>query len=354
MPDARFKAMLRKLEGLLEALGRPVTFMEVCGTHTAALFRSGLRALLPQGLRLLSWPGCPVCVTDQSEIHMALDLAERGCLIVTYGDMMRVPGAKARSSLLELKSRGARVEVTQSAMRAVGIARAEPSSQVVFLAVGFETTAPATAAALKKAKQDNLTNFSVLCLHKTVPPVMHTLCSRPGLDVDGFILPGNVTVVAGLNGYAFLPKLGKAAAAAGFEPEEILAALVDLAQQVTEGRFHLSAYRLRETPRAGNPMALRLTAEVFEPCAARWRGLGLIPRSWYQIREAYSCFDAAKKFGLIPAPAGDEGCRCGEILSGLMTPPECELHGTACTPLTPVGPCMVSSEGTCSAWYKWR
>jgi hydrogenase expression/formation protein HypD len=283
---------------------------------------------------------------------MALSLAERGCVVVTYGDMLRIPGAEARSSLLELKSRGARVEVVQSAARAIEIARADPDSQVVFLAVGFETTTPATAVALKEAARLGLANFSVLCLHKMVPPVMRVLCARPDLNVDGFILPGNVTVVAGLDGYAFLPELGKAASVAGFEPEEILAALVDLTRQVTTRRFRLSAYRLREVPRAGNPAARRLLEEVFKPCDGRWRGLGLIPGSGYQIRDAYSSFDAAKKFNLTPTPVKDDGCRCGEVLSGVLTPPECELYRTTCTPLTPAGPCMASSEGTCGAWYR--
>ncbi|MDR1376468.1 MAG: hydrogenase formation protein HypD [Synergistaceae bacterium] len=348
----RFEAMRRRLEESVCSAGRPITFMEVCGTHTVSIFRSGLRSLLPDGLRLLSGPGCPVCVTDQSEIDMALTLAEKDCIVLTYGDMLRVPGSSG--SLLDLKSEGARVEVITSAMEALVIARSHPDSQAVFLGVGFETTAPATAVTLKQALLRGVSNFSVLCLHKTVPPILRALSSNPALNIDGFILPGNVTVVAGTEDYVFLTEeLRKAAAVAGFETEEILAALIDLSRQTATGCFRLSAYRMRETPRAGNPAARKVLSEVFDPCDARWRGLGLVPASGYRVREEYRRFDALERFGLVPVPARENGCRCGDVLSGLLSPPECELYGTACTPLTPVGPCMVSNEGTCGAWHRY-
>jgi hydrogenase expression/formation protein HypD len=328
--------------------------MEVCGTHTLSIFRSGLRSLLPEGLRLLSGPGCPVCVTDRSEIDAAVTLAERGCAILTYGDMLRVPGSFG--SLQEARGRGASVEIVTSAMAAAAAARENPGREAVFLGVGFETTAPATAATLKRALSDGIRNLSVLCVHKSVPPVMRALCSHPDLKIDGFILPGNVTVVAGESGYAFLTdELRKAAAVAGFEPEEIMAALVDLARQVASGEYRIGAYRTRDVPRSGNPTALRLMSEVFEPCDALWRGFGLIPGSGFRLAGDYSRFDARERFGLGAAVETEDGaCRCGEILSGLLTPPECELYGTACTPLNPVGPCMVSSEGTCGAWHRFN
>ncbi|MDR1378029.1 MAG: hydrogenase formation protein HypD [Synergistaceae bacterium] len=348
----RFEAMREKLADFLRER-RNLTFMEVCGTHTVAIFRSGLRSLLPEGLRLLSGPGCPVCVTDQGEIDIALNLAKKDYVILTYGDMLRVPGSSG--SLLELKGQGARVEVVVSAIQSIEIALAHPESEVVFLGVGFETTAPATAVTLNQARQVGLTNLSVLCLHKTVPSALRVLASNPALKIDGFILPGNVTVVAGMDDYAFLTEaLGKAAAAAGFEPEEILAALVDLARQVTTGHFRLNAYRKQETPRGGNPVARKLLSEVFDPCDSRWRGMGVIPGSGYRVRKEYARFDATEKFGLSPVSVPNNGCRCGEVLSGVLTPPECELYGTACTPLTPVGPCMVSSEGTCGAWHRFN
>ncbi len=362
----RIAAMRQKLEDALRAYslradtlqGRTLTFMEVCGTHTVSIFRSGLRSLLPQNLRLLSGPGCPVCVTDQGEIDAAISLAEKNCIVLTYGDMLRVPGSSG--SLLDLKGKGARVQVVTSAIQSLRIAEENPDSEVVFLGVGFETTAPATAvtlkqASLRRANPPDLSNFSVLCLHKTVPPVMRVLCSNPALNIDGFILPGNVTVITGLEDYRFLTEqLKKAASVAGFEPEEILASLVDLSRQAATGKFQLSAHRLMDAPKTGNPTALRILSEVFEPCDTSWRGLGLIPGSGYRIKEAYARWDAVKKFGLVPLPVQDNGCQCGEVLSGLITPPECKLYGTACTPLTPVGPCMVSGEGTCGAWYRYQ
>jgi hydrogenase expression/formation protein HypD len=380
MSRADIAAMCRKLDDLLSGLGRAVTFMEVCGTHTVAIFRSGLRSLLPKNLRLLSGPGCPVCVTDQSEIDMALSLAEQGCIVLTYGDMLRVPGSSG--SLLELKSRGARVEVVTSAMQSIRIAQENPESRVVFLGVGFETTAPATAITLKQARLLGLRNFSVLCLHKRVPPVMRVLCSHPKLNVDGFILPGNVVAVAGVDDYTFLTdEYHKAAAVAGFEPEEILTALVDLARQVVTGRFHISAYRLQDVPREGNLAARKLLSEVFEIRDAHWRGLGLIPQSSLTPSGAGS--GAVRPLPLVgngeftvssfsdqreephtsppireavtgPGSPTLVGCGCGEVLMGVMEPPECELYGTACTPLNPVGPCMVSSEGTCGTWYRYN
>jgi hydrogenase expression/formation protein HypD len=279
---------------------------------------------------------------------MALNLAERGRIVLTYGDMLRVPGSSG--SLLELKSKGARVEVVTSAMQCLRIAQENPDSEVVFLGVGFETTAPATAVVLKQAVQNDLRNFSVLCLHKTVPPVLRTLCSDPRLNIDGFILPGNVVAVAGFDDYTFLPnEFHKAAAVAGFEPEEILAALVDLTRQVATGCFRVSAYRLRDVPRQGNPVARKVLSEVFEVCDARWRGLGLIPRSGL----ASALSDPPRE--AVPGPgAMSLGCRCGEVLMGIREPPECELYKTTCTPLAPVGPCMVSSEGTCGAWYRFN
>jgi len=355
------EAMRRKLDALVSKIGRAVTFMEVCGTHTVAIFRSGLRSLLPDGLRLLSGPGCPVCVTDQREIDMAISLAGEGRMVLTYGDMMRVPGSGVpgkADSLAGKKSSGARVEVVTSAMQPIEIAKNNPGSEVVFLGVGFETTAPATAVALKQAHSHELRNFSVLCLHKTVPPVMRSLCSNPALKIDGFILPGNVTVVTGIQDYAFLTdELHKAAVVAGFEPEEILAGLVGLSYQVATGRFSLDAYRVNDVPKAGNAAARKILSEVFEPCDAAWRGLGRIPGSGLRVAKAYSRFDAAERFGLDtltdPPVTKSNSCRCGEILTGLLTPTECELYGTACTPANPIGPCMVSSEGTCGAWQRF-
>jgi hydrogenase expression/formation protein HypD len=284
---------------------------------------------------------------------MALSLAEKGCILLTYGDMLRVPGSSG--SLLDLRGGGARVQVVTSAAQSLDVARNNPAGEVVFLGVGFETTSPATAITLQQALRQNLMNFSVLCLHKTVPPVMRALCSNPALKIDGFILPGNVTVITGLGDYAFLTdELHRAAAVAGFEPEEILASLVDLTRQVALSDFRLSSWRLRDVPKGGNPTARRALSEVFEPCDALWRGFGPIAASGCRIAAPYERFDAVKKFGLSPATAAfNNGCRCGDVLAGLITPPECELYGMACTPLAPIGPCMVSGEGTCGVWHRF-
>ena len=349
MPEF-FKKARAKLDKIIEA--GPLTFMEVCGTHTVSIFRSGLRSLLPAGLRLLSGPGCPVCVTDQSEIEAALDLADKGLIVATYGDMTRVPGESG--SLLDRRAHGAKVEVVTSAIQALSIACENPNSEVVFLGVGFETTSPATAVTIKEAAERGVRNFSVLSLHKTVPPVLRALCAKPNLEIDGFLLPGNVIVISGEEQYAFLAKLGKAAVTAGFEPEEIMAALIELSRQAARKDYKLCSYRLRDVPRGGNGAARRVTDEVFETRGAVWRGLGLIELSGLRIREEYSCFDAALKFDIEYKKNKDTGCQCGSVLSGLLTPPECGLFGSVCRPQSPVGPCMVSGEGTCGAWYRFN
>ncbi|MDR1741565.1 MAG: hydrogenase formation protein HypD [Synergistaceae bacterium] len=347
-PEPNVPRLLQALKALLD---RRVVLMEVCGTHTVSLFRSGLRSLLPEEITLLSGPGCPVCVTAQGEIDAAIGLAESGCLVLTYGDMARVPGSHG-----SLAGLGKGVQVVTSAAQSLAIARRNPGRDVVFLGVGFETTAPATASTIMRAYAEGEGNLSVLCLHKTVPPVLRHLCMNPELKLDGFMLPGNVAVVTGEGCYGFLAsEFSKAAAVAGFEPEEMLSAIIDLVRQVHDGP-RLSSYRRRDVPREGNASALRAMSEVFEPCDAEWRGLGVIPMSGLAIREKYSGLDAAKRFGLAVKGEPEDcgcGCGCGKVLSGLMTPPECGMYGTVCTPETPVGPCMVSSEGTCGTWYRW-
>jgi hydrogenase expression/formation protein HypD len=350
MPEffVRIRALLDKI---IETFG-PLTFMEVCGTHTVSIFRSGLRSLLPPGLRLISGPGCPVCVTSQSEIDAGIDLADRDCVIATYGDMTRVPGASG--SLLDRRTRGARVEIVTSAIQSLSLAQDNPKREVVFLGVGFETTTPAAAVTIKEAARRGIRNFSVLSLHKTVPPVLRALCSNPDLKIDGFLLPGNVIVVAGEGQYYFLARLRKAAVAAGFEPEEIMAALYELSKQAASKDYKLRSYRLQDVPREGNAAARRVIGEVFETCDAVWRGLGLIKDSGLRIKEEYSRFDASKKFNIQYKENQETACQCGEVLSGLLTPPDCKLFGSVCTPLSPVGPCMVSGEGTCGAWYRFN
>lgn len=356
--EAREKLLerVKRLKSALDELvDRPMKVMEVCGTHTVSIFRSGLRSLFPDNFQLISGPGCPVCVTDQAEIDAAVNLAGRpGLTVATYGDMLRVPGSG--TSLAMEKARGTDVRVVTSAAQALDMARREPDREIVFLGVGFETTAPATASVLMDARRDRVPNFSVLSLHKTVPEVLELLASDPELKLDGFLLPGHVSVITGTKPFSFLPeKYGLACAVGGFEPDEIMMGLVELALQVRRGKSAVKSLYGRAVREEGNEKARRLLGEVFVPTEARWRGLGNIPGSGLSIGPAYAPWDAVEKLDIELGPSTPPpGCRCGEVLAGKILPPECPLFGTSCTSLTPVGPCMVSSEGSCSAYFKYH
>lgn len=341
-------------KALFRLVDRPLKFMEVCGTHTVSIYRSGLRALFPPGLSLVSGPGCPVCVTAQEEIDTLVRVSGMDNITVaTYGDMLRVPGS--RLSLAEARSQGASVHVVLSASAALDLARRMPDKTVVFAGVGFETTAPATAAVVLQASRENRENFLVLNLHKTVPTVLETLAGDPALALDGFLLPGHVSVILGLSPYAFLAERhGLACVVAGFEPDEIMAGLVMLTLQKKRGRFSVqSAYPQAVRP-CGNDQAKSLLHEVFEETGSTWRGLGFLPRSGLRLREPYSRFDARVRLQITDIPAPEtRGCRCGDVLAGRITPFDCPLFGVSCSPEGPVGPCMVSSEGSCSAAYRY-
>jgi len=346
-------AEMRRYAGeALEALGRPINLMEVCGTHTVAIFRGGIHSAFPAGLRMLSGPGCPVCVTDQGYIDTALELAARSdCIIATYGDMIRVPGG--RGSLETL--RGARVEVVLSSDDAVGLARENPDKVVVFLAVGFETTTPATAVAVETARRMGVENFCVLCGHKLVVPAMRALLSAKNDQIDGFLCPGHVSVIIGSDAYGEIARdFRRPCVVAGFESAQILDGIGELCRQLSRREAAVgSLYRGVVTP-GGNKAAQAMMRAYFEPYDGPWRGLGVIPGGSLRLRAEYARYDARRRFGLeervVEEPAG---CRCGQVLCGLMSPPDCGLFGRACTPDAPVGPCMVSSEGACSAWYKY-
>lgn len=350
--------MKDKIELLRRALTffaeRPMTFMEVCGTHTVAIYRSGIRSLLPPDISLVSGPGCPVCVTDQGEIDAAIKLAGKGDLIfATYGDMLRVPGTKG--SLQNLRAHGADVRVVRSADEALSLALKNPLKEVVFLGVGFETTAPSTAAVVIEAMDRGVQNFSVLSFHKLVPPALRLLAESEELQVDGFLLPGHVSVVLGEEPYQFLPRdFNIACAIVGFEPLDIMEGLVELARQVSESDFKVSLLYARAVRPQGNAKAQGLIEEVFDKCDSKWRGLGPIERSGLKLKGDFARFDALLKFDLkiedVPLP---QGCKCGEVLMGKITPKECPLFSKLCRPDTPVGPCMVSSEGSCAACYKY-
>lgn len=350
------RAMVSRIERLLDG---PVSLMEVCGTHTVAISRYGLRSLLPRELTLLSGPGCPVCVTPLIEIDRAIAAARAtGTIVATFGDMMRVPGSE--STLEREKADGADVRVVYSPMESIEIADAEPDREVVFLGVGFETTSPTIAATVSAARRRGVANLSVLPFFKRVPPALDMLASVPGRALDGFICPGHVSVIIGSDAYIPVARDRRLpCVVTGFEPLDILAAIVMLLEQVGVVREGGAAevqnqYRRAVTPE-GNPAALAALDEVFEICDAEWREIGSIENSGYTLNDAHRSFDARERLDLdVPAPAGETGCICGEIMLGVKSPRECPLFGTRCTPRDPVGPCMVSTEGACAACHKYE
>lgn len=344
-------ALLERLKSALS--GRSLRFMEVCGTHTVSIFQSGLRSLLPANVLHLSGPGCPVCVTHESDVALFLELANRqDVILATFGDLMRVPGADGRS-LKNARAAGARIEVVYSPLDAVSLAAHNPQQQVVFLGIGFETTAPAVAAAILAARARKIANFLVLSLHKLIAPALRFLLADPDFKPDAFLLPGHVATVTGLAPFAFIgADFRKPAVVAGFEPADILLALCKLAENLSSPVV-ANAYR-RAVNDNGNPRALELLSRVFEPAPALWRGFGEIQASGLAIRPEFKQFDALAAFGLtVPVSASQHGCKCGQILKGALTPPECPLFAKRCTPANAVGPCMVSTEGSCAAWYNY-
>jgi len=333
---------------------KPVRFMEVCGTHTVSIFRSGIRSLLPETISLLSGPGCPVCVTSQGEIDAFIDLARQpDTIITTFGDLIRVPGSG--SSLQREKAEGADVRIVYSTFDAVNLARENPDKRVVFLGVGFETTAPTVAAAILAAYQQRLDNFSVVSAHKTVPRALDALAAGE-LNLDGFLLPGHVSVIIGLEAYRpFFEAHQVPCVVAGFEPSDLLQSIAMLVDQVAVGQPALENAYPRAVSEQGNPKARAVMDKVFAVADADWRGIGTIADSGLAIRGEYAAYDAVKVFDICPQPAPEpKGCACGEILTGVKIPPQCPLFKTVCNPMSPVGPCMVSSEGTCAAYYRYH
>ena len=334
-------------------LGRQINIMEVCGTHTVSIFRNGIKSTLPKELKLLSGPGCPVCVTDQSYIDLVLQLADRDdCLIATYGDMVRVPG---KDGSLETKRTGGNVKVVLSSEDALQLAKDNPGKTVVFIAVGFETTAPATAVVVKEAAQAKIENFCVLSGHKLVVPAMRALLSEKNHNIDGFLCPGHVSVIIGYRAFAeIVENFGRPCVVAGFEPLQIIEGIAEICCQLSKGKAELKSIYTAVVTKQGNISAQKMIAEYFEPVPGYWRGLGKIEKSTLKLKDKYSQFDAFKRFNITETPSEDtSGCRCGEVLCGLIEPPECQLFAKTCTTQTPFGPCMVSSEGACAAWFKY-
>jgi len=352
MLERIYKAQ-QMMDGACKALGRQINIMEVCGTHTVSIFRNGIRTVLPKAIKLLSGPGCPVCVTDQSYIDIVLELAQRDdCIIATYGDMIRVPGG---AGSLETRKSTADVRVVLSSEDALQLAKDNPDKTVVFIAVGFETTAPATAVVIKEAAERDIENFCVLSGHKLVVPAMRALLSEKNDRIDAFLCPGHVAVIIGYGAFGqIVDEFSRPCVVAGFEPMQIIEGLGEIARQLGEGRAELGSVYTAAVTEEGNTVAQRLIAECFDCADGYWRGLGEIKKSTLKVKDKFEQFDAFRRFDVTETPTEDtSGCRCGEVLCGLIEPSQCRLFAAACTPETPVGPCMVSSEGVCAAWFKY-
>lgn len=331
-----------------------IRLMEVCGGHTLAIRKYGIQHLLPSTIELLSGPGCPVCVTDRMAIDQSIALARMpGVIVTTYGDLIRVPGSE--SSLNQEKALGADVRIVYSTLDALEIARSNPEKKVVFLGIGFETTTPSSAVAISEAEKQNISNFSLLSMHKLMPPAMAGLIDQ-GIKIDGYIGPGHVTTIAGAGMYDPLVKKYRiSVVVSGFEPVDLLQSILMLVNMKEEGRYGTEIQYKRAVTKEGNVKARELVNLVFEPTDDAWRGLGVIPQSGLKIRNEFSGFDAALHFNLNIKPVPEpKGCICSEVLRGLKKPDQCALFGKVCTPVNPIGACMVSGEGACQAWFQYR
>ncbi len=351
---AKARALAARIAQLCEP-GRQYRFMEVCGGHTHTIYQHGLADYLPENITLVHGPGCPVCVIPMGRVDDAIHIASRPDVIMTsFGDMLRVPGGMG--SFLDAKAAGADIRMVYSPLDALAIARAEPDRRVVFLAIGFETTAPSTAVTVQRAAEEGVTNFSVFCNHVTIIPGIKAILDSPDLRLDGFIGPGHVSTVIGCRPYEFIPRqYRKPLVVAGFEPLDLLQSVYLLLRQLADGRCEVENQYARVVPWDGNPAALRAVADVmtlrpyFE-----WRGLGFISHSALRMRDEYAAYDAERIFPVPGVRVADpKACQCGEVLKGVLKPWECKVFGTACTPETPIGTCMVSSEGACAAYYNF-
>jgi len=348
------KALAGKIAESAEGLDE-IKLMEVCGSHTMAIARYGIRKLLPHNIKLISGPGCPVCVTANGYLDKAIAISRLPDVIVTtFGDMMRVPGST--SSLEKERSKGSDIKIVYSTMDAINLARKHFDKQVVFLGVGFETTAPTIAASVLRARELNLTNYTVLCAHKTMPNAMETIVSGEKVDLQGFICPAHVSTIIGSKPYEFLAKkYRQSCVIAGFEPLDVLEAVYMLIEQIKSGKPSVQIQYSRVTTAEGNLVALEIMDRAFEVCDTEWRGIGTIPGSGLKFREEFRTYDADVKFDVIVEPTQEEtGCICGNVMQGISSPIDCPLFGTVCTPEDPVGACMVSSEGSCAASYKYE
>ncbi|MDX2033947.1 MAG: hydrogenase formation protein HypD [Blastocatellia bacterium] len=355
----RAQILVREIARLTGQIARahrgPLQIMEVCGGHTHSIFRYGLKKLLPPEVEFVHGPGCPVCVLPMGRVDDCIALAEQpGVIFTTFGDAMRVPGSK--KSLLQAKAAGADVRMVYSPLDALTLARENPRREVVFFGLGFETTMPSTAMTLRAAKRDGIRNFSLFCNHITIIPTIKAILDSPDLHLDGFLGPGHVSLVIGTHPYEFIARhYGKPIVIAGFEPLDLLQSLWMALRQLAEGRAVVENQYGRVVPEEGNREALAVVNEVFELREFfEWRGLGSIDHSGVRIRSAFAEFDAERRFAVPNLKIADpKSCQCGEVLKGVIKPRECKVFGTACTPETPLGALMVSSEGACAAYYNF-
>lgn len=348
------KAVVLKIADKISALNVGGNLMEVCGTHTMAIFRYGIRSLLPKGVKLMSGPGCPVCVTSEEDVDAMIKLADApDSIITTFGDMIRVPGSAG--SLNSKKAEGADIRVVYSPLDALNVAQENKNKRVVFLGVGFETTAPTVAATVIQAHEKGLNNFFVYSAHKLIPPAIKALLDSGEAHIDGFLLPGHVSVILGEEPYEFIGRdYNIPSVITGFEPLDIMESIYELLKEKKAGDDSIEIEYSRVVKPEGNPKARTVMYEVFEEAPAVWRGLGEIPKSGLEFKEKYSRFDAKKEFKVTPARSKpSSACFCGKILRGIKTPLDCKLFGRVCTPENPKGPCMVSTEGACAAYYKY-
>jgi len=344
----------RLVKRIREACHQRITLMEVCGTHTVAIHRNGIPGLLPEQITLISGPGCPVCVTAISDIDRSIALSEKeGVIIATFGDLLRVPGSE--TSLLRQRGLGADIRIVYSAYDAFSLAQQHPDRQVVFLGVGFETTAPTVATVIRRAHEVELHNFSVLSMHKVLPPALLALVTSPQVKIDGFICPGHVSTIIGTGLYKKVAEdFHIPCVVTGFEPVDVLQAIALLVEQIERGEARVAIQYRRAVSPEGNIKARSMMEEVFEACDSNWRGFGVLPKSGLKLKASYQAQDAECMYD-IPPVSGKEppGCICGDILRGIKRPPDCSLFQKLCTPENPVGACMVSSEGTCAAYYQF-
>jgi hydrogenase expression/formation protein HypD len=353
--EFRDRDLISKLAGLIRmSATRDYSFMEVCGGHTAAIHRFGIPSLLPENIKLISGPGCPVCVTGTDFIDKAVSYSQmKNVIIATFGDLMRVPGSV--SSLEKEKTTGADIRIVFSALELLEMARCNPLKKVIFLGIGFETTAPGTAVTLLQAKELAISNLLLLCAHKVMPPAIETII-RDGTDLDGFICPGHVATITGSSIFDFIPdKYNLACVVTGFEPADILMSILMLIRQVNGQNFKVETQYSRAVKPEGNTLARKHMDCVFEKCSSSWRGFGPIPESGLTLNREFEGYNAEEIMPVkVTSHEENELCICGKILRGLYSPADCPLFANICNPNNPIGACMVSNEGTCNSWYRYR